>query len=239
MMVNSNQVIFWMLFHVYSQPELLSQLRNEIEPYVKIDTMPATQFANKQPRKLSMNTKALMNDCPLLQATFLETMRVDSLSSSVKRVLEDITVTESLQDAEKQGRSVAYTYRIPKGEVLWFPHAVHQTDERYWSSPHEFEPRRFWVQEKEQQNEDGKRSAKNEMGKLRVDYKTMKVWGGGSTMCKGKSFAEAEVTMFTAAIFTMWDIEAVGGRWKHPGQTTSGGTAKPLRQTRVRLRPRF
>ena len=239
MMVNANQVIFWMLFHVYSQPELLSQLRAELAPYVKMETRSLShQLPIKQPPKVSIDLKSLMNECPLLQATFFKTMRVDTLSSSVKRVMEDIIVTESLEDAELQGRSAPYTYRIPKGEVLWIPHTVHQKDGRYWPDPEKFEPRRFWVQQ-EQHNPDGKKSEKGENAKIRVEYKTTKVWGGGSTMCKGKGFAEAEVVVFASAIYSMWDIEAVDGQWKHPGQSTSGGTAQPQEETRVRLRPRF
>ena len=238
MMVNANQVIFWMLFHVYSQPELLSQLRAEIEPYVKMEALAPTQLLTKQPPKLSIDMKSLMNNCPLLQATFLETMRVNSLASSVKQVMEDIIITESSEDAEHQGRSMPFTYLIPKGEVLWLPHAVHQKDGRYWPKPEKFEPQRFWVQQEGKQNKGGKEREKGDKEKIRVDYKTMKVWGGGSTMCKGKGFAEAEVIVFTAAILVMWDIEAVDG-WKHPGQSTGGGTAQPLKETRVRLRQRF
>ena len=238
-MVNANQVIFWMLFHVYSQPGLLSDIRSEIEPYVKIGTLSPSQLPIKQPPKLSINMKSLMKDCPLLNATFLETMRVDTLFSSVKQVMEDIIITESPGDAEVQGRSTPYTYRIPKGEVLWLPNTIHQKDRRYWSDPEKFEPRRFWVQQDEQQKKGDKTGQESGAANVRVDYKTMKVWGGGMTMCKGKGFAEAEVIMFTAAIFAMWDIEAVDGQWKHPGQSTGGGTAQPLKQTRVRLSPRF
>lgn len=216
-----------MVFHVYSEPELLEQIRQEISAFVKVEDSKSS-FPIKPPVRLSIDIRRLQKECPLLEATFFETMRLNTLSSSTKIVQQDFTMTESLADAQMQGRSMPYTYLFRKGDLILVPHALHQDDVRYWPEPEKFEPRRFWVENEKREGP----------GRPSVEYKTMKVWGGGASMCKGRGFAEAEVIVFAAAIFAMWDIEPVDGVWKNPGHASSGGTAKRKKDIRVRLRRR-
>ena len=72
---------------------------------------------------------------------------------------------------------------------------------------------------------------------VRVDYGTMKVWGGGKNMCKGKTFAEREVVLFAAAILMQWEIVPVadGGKWVHPGRYIGAGAVSPRKDVRVRM----
>ena len=233
MMVNANQVIFWLLFHAYSSPTLLADLRAEISPYVKVEPI-QSQLSVKPPPKVTIDIKALQHSCPLFQASFLETMRVNTLSTSTKTILEPFSITESPSDAQIQGYQVPRTYEFRRPQdILWVAHAVHQKDPRYWTEPLSFQPKRFFADDFE---------SARQQGKLGVDYKTMKVWGGGPSMCKGKGFAEGEVAVFAAAILTLWDVEKVGdgGKWVDPGRKTGGGTAQPINNIRVRLsRRRF
>ena len=227
MMVNANQVIFWLLFHVYSTPSLLRDLRTEISPFVEADKSDA-ELSMKSPPKVTIDMKGLQQSCPLFQAVFLETMRFNSLSSSTKKIVEPFSVTESSVDADIQGHEVPRTYGFRANEILWVPHAVHQKDQRYWPNPMSFNPKRFFADDYDEARKDGK---------LGVDYRTMKVWGGGASMCKGKGFAEGEVAVFAAAILMLWDVEKIGddGQWLDPGRHVGGGTAQPVREVRVRL----
>ena len=205
-----NQVIFWMLFHLYSNSSLLAKVREELEPYVTPSDISSP--AGQQSPKISINLKSLQSDCPLLSAAFLETMRLNSLSQSTKTILQDFSVTESIEDAQMQGHAHPHTYDFKKGDILWLPHAVHQKDTRFWPEPDTFDPNRFLVRPDEKDGEDAR---------LGVEYKTMKVWGGGGTMCKGKAFAEGEVAIFVAAILMVWDCEKIGdgGQWIDPGRS--------------------
>jgi len=204
----------------------LKAIREEIEPFVKIDR-PTSELPIKPAPHLSIDIHGLKNNCPLLNGTFLETMRLNTLNASVREVMEDLTITESVEDALIQGHPEPRTYRIPKGEIVWLPHAVHQRDSRYWKDPDTFNPRRFWVVDEKDPK------------KIEVDYRTLKVWGGGPTVCKGRKFAEVEVITFSSAIISMWEMEPVQGHWIHPGKTTGGGSAMPKKDVRVRMRRRF
>ena len=43
-------------------------------------------------------------------------------------------------------------------------------------------------------------------------------------MCKGRAFAQKEALFFTAAIISMWDMEAAGGGpWKMPRSKPATG----------------
>ena len=58
-------------------------------------------------------------------------------------------------------------------------------------------------------------------------------------MCKGRAFAFKECMMFTAAIISMWDIEAAGGGpWKMPRHKRATGVYSTNDDTRVWLKRR-
>jgi hypothetical protein len=76
-----------------------------------------------------------------------------------------------------------------------------------------------------------------------ISYRTMKVWGGGREVCKGKKFAEGEVLLFAAAILHFWDMTPINvfgqeTSWKHPGRKDAAGATKPKGNLRVRMRRR-
>ncbi len=71
---------------------------------------------------------------------------------------------------------------------------------------------------------------------LTVSYTTQ---GGGVNMCKGRAFAVKEILIFTAAIFTFYDIEpAGGGPWKLPSYGRAAGTKRPVGGMKVWIRRR-
>ena len=104
MNVNANSVIFWMIWHVYSQPDLLAKIRKEIEQYVKLSPAPKSELPIREPDRLSIDMEALMRSCPLLKATYFETMRFEVGSISYKSIAGDFTVVESAEDASLAGR---------------------------------------------------------------------------------------------------------------------------------------
>jgi len=227
MNVNANQVIFWLVWYIFSDPSLLQEIRREIRPYVKFREQNGTGLPIRESPKLAVDLPDLWNKCPLLKGAFFETMRLEAASTSYKTIEEDFVVTESEDDARILGKTQPDRYLLPKGELLCIPHGAHQSDDRYWRDPHRFDPRRFWVKDTDEK----------EAGEIKVDYGTMKVWGGGKQMCKGKTFAEREVVLFVAAIVMCWEIEPVsnGGKWVHPGRIPGAGAVQPKHDVRVRM----
>lgn len=247
MNVNANQIVFWLLWYVYSARNLLQEIRAEIAPHVTIKKPPPTGLPVKEAPRLEIDVEALWTKCPLLKGAFLETMRLESHSMSFKQVMRDFVVTESSEDARLLGKHDPQGYILRKGEVVCIPHGVHQSDERYFRDPDRFDPRRFWSKDPNADQQideanDGPQQHQRQIEKaqhqhIRVDYGTMKVWGGGKHICKGKTFAEREVVLFAAAILMQWDIAPAGdgGKWVHPGRKPGAGTASPRHDVRVRL----
>ncbi|PVH84582.1 cytochrome P450 [Cadophora sp. DSE1049] len=216
LMVNANKVNFWMLLHIISSPKLLSAIQEEITPFAKFS--PDTE-------QLKLDIDSLMKQCPLLKATFFETMRFYTSGVSYKKVLQDVTLTESAEDAATFGKPIPQTYHIAKGNFLVIPHAVMQMDPRIWDQPTEFNPHRFLVPDETSPD------------KMRAEMGHLHSFGGGTSVCKGRFFAEREVLIFTAGLLVTWNFSPVdGGKWKIPGKSYNGtGSANPKGNVRVRM----
>lgn len=101
-------------------------------------------------------------------------------------------------------------------------------DPAYFTSPNTFNPERFLTTD--------------ENGNTSVDPKTIRPYGGGPSMCKGRVFAERECLAFVAGILMYWDIEPVAkkgeekGKWKIPGMIKTSAVCLPDEETRVRFK---
>jgi cytochrome P450 len=232
-----------MLWHIYPDRRLLAEIRQEIDRYVKV-VSPKSELPIAEPDHLDMDMEGLYRSCPLLKASYFETMRLDVQGTTYKSVTADFTVTESPEDAAIVGKSKPRTYKLSKGQFVCVPHSVHQRDARYFKDPAAFNPKRFYVIDKENPDE------------IAVEMGTMHPFGGGPNMCKGKlfhamrefafvrtclpddlgqHFAEREVLAFAAAILATWDMEPVDGKWVHPGAKQGSGTVNPVKDVRVRM----
>jgi hypothetical protein len=242
--VNANQVTFWMIFHIFANPTLLSEIRAEIEPHVKL----RQEDGNKGQPSLDIDLPSIRKHCTLLQGAFLETMRWESGAMLFRYVNEDFTLTESAEDARIFNHDAPQTYVFKKGEYIVLPHGTHQMDERYFPNPESFDARRFWTEKGQKSQKGDQLFEENDTEaeakeRVKVEYKTMLPWGGGASMCKGRKFAESEVLIFVAAVITCWDIEYIdeSGKpkpWKHPGHKGGSGAVVPATDVRVRLRRR-
>ena len=259
MNVNAPVVIFWMVWYIFSNPALLKEIREEISPYFKIrnpDSAAVSGF--KEQPKVEIDLDGLRKKCPLLQGTFMETTRLETAGTSFKYLSDDIVLEESEEDALLFGRAKddRQKYILKKGEYVVVPHSFHQNDERYFENPQTFDARRFWVRKHQHSKNTEKEDASED--EITVSYKTMKPWGGGNEICKGRKFAEGEVVLFAAAVVMFWDMEPVDekpwyaglgedvggvlkidgkkGTWKHPGHSLGAGALQPKRMGECRVR---
>lgn len=114
---------------------------------------------------------------------------------------------------------------MQKGEYATIPHDLHMRDPRYFKDPATFDPERFIVH--------------NTDGSMTTDIGTIRPYGGGTSMCKGRIYAEKEVLSLVAGILAYWDIEPVGkAGWKIPEQAKTTAVSRPIHDTRVRIKRR-
>ncbi|KXT10768.1 hypothetical protein AC579_2324 [Pseudocercospora musae] len=214
---NSNTLVFWMINRIYADPFLLKKLRQEISPYITIVKDDSTSLPITSPPRISnIEVDGLVNNCPLLKSTYIECLRVDTASWSLKVVKQDFV----LQSRDKE-ESQAWLLR--KGDYAHAAHDLHNTDPKYWEDPMTFKADRHIKYDED---------AKKEM----VEMGSIRPYGGGASMCKGRAFALKESLLFTAAIISMWEIEPAGGhgkRWKIPKHRKATGVYGTNEVTRV------
>ena len=74
---------------------------------------------------------------------------------------------------------------------------------------------------------------------MTVDAKSLRPYGGGTTMCKGRIFAERECMAFVAGMLVLWDIQPVGTKgWRIPGHIKTSAVCLPKGDTKVWIRRR-
>ena len=200
---NSNTLVFWMINRICSNPSLLAKVRKEIAPYVKA-VQPKQEFPVPEPPRLdSFDIDSLCNNCPLLKSCYVECLRVDTASWSLKVIKQDFVLQSRAKDA--QG------WLLKKGQYAHAAHDLHNTDPSYFDNPD------VWKADRHVKYDEAEKKATVDLGSIRP-------YGGGTSMCKGRAFAFKECMAFAAAIIALWDIEPAGGKeWKMPSHRKATG----------------
>jgi len=230
---NSNFLVFWLLLRILSTSNLASRIRAEMADYIEVSTPPQV-FGILESPNLKIDEKGLATSCPLLKACYIECLRLDSAPWSIRNVLKDFTVTESLDDAliSSNGKSGGKpnTYVLKAGTYADVPWDLHFTDPRYFPAPGRYIPERHLrkpayaptglsaphserlVQQRSNatpqmssivDESEGDAKHKN----MSAEWGTVRPYGGGSSMCKGRLFAEREVLACVAGMLVLWDFE--------------------------------
>lgn len=124
-LANTIPTIFYLLVHIYHDPNLLSDIRNEL----------ATQGLLGTPEEIAQTPKLLSMPelCPLLHSTFQELLRVHALGTSARYILDDVMLDDR--------------FLLQKGMIVQMPMAVMHSDPTAWGDDvNEFQPRRFLKQ---------------------------------------------------------------------------------------------
>ncbi|KAG4034067.1 hypothetical protein MFRU_003g00430 [Monilinia fructicola] len=226
LVVNSTLLVYWHLLYILSVPDLVDRIRAEISPYATITPGEKIGSFAEAPH-LNISHEDLSKKCPLFKSTYLEALRLSSQPASIRTVEKDITLTNALsnKDAEKTSADI---YILHKNEYVTLPHDLHMRDPSYFTSPNTFNPERFLTTD--------------ETGKMTASPQTIRPYGGGPSMCKGRVFAERECLAFVAGVLIYWDIEPAPekgekkGKWKIPGMVKTSAVCLPDKDTRVRIK---
>ncbi|KAF3769506.1 cytochrome P450 [Cryphonectria parasitica EP155] len=220
---NANPVVFWVLWRVYSQPDgLLARIRKEIAPFVVLEK-PAIGFGaafESATRIESIDIEGILNKCPLLKASYIETLRLDFDGWNFKYIREDTVVGD--KEGEKFFlRAGTYAHLATQ---LWNTDPSVYDDPEVWRAERHIRP-----------NATGGTAGQESV----IDIGDLRPYGGGEAICNGQDFAVQEVLLFSAALIAMYDIEPVGGGpWKLPRREKSAGALYPTSPARVWIRSR-
>lgn len=131
MNANANPLIFWMLCRIYSNPDLLARVRDEIAPFVVPEKI-AVEFGGifDTPRRIeSIDLDGLMNKCPYLKASYVESLRLDLSAWSFKNVQEDTVVSD------RAGTENAQKFLLRAGTYAHGAFELHHTDPLAYEDP--------------------------------------------------------------------------------------------------------
>lgn len=121
-LVNTVPAAFWMLLLVYSRPDLLNDIRIELDSVVtKTDDNDLVRY---------LDITLLKTNCPLLTSTFQEVLRYRSIGNLARRVTQDTVLNNQ--------------WLLKKDCLIQMPSRVIHTDFNVWGADaDEFNPKRF------------------------------------------------------------------------------------------------
>ncbi|KAH7413760.1 cytochrome P450 [Phaeosphaeria sp. MPI-PUGE-AT-0046c] len=138
----------------------------------------------------------IRDSCPLINSVWRETMRHIAPMTSARVVLEDTILSD--------------TYLLRKGNVVQIAGAAVHFDENIWGpDAASFNPHRFvhnWNGVKSGVPVDSKASA--------VHPAAYRCFGGGTSLCPGRHFAQMEITSLAAVLAMGFDFEPLRGQEK-------------------------
>ena len=123
-LANTVPSVFYMMVHIYSDPVLLSEVREELEDSAVFSSPKASEMCVRIMK---------VREAGLLHSIFQEILRFHALGASARYVREDTILDDR--------------YLLKKGMVVQMPMAVMHQDPLAWGEDvHEFDPRRFLKQ---------------------------------------------------------------------------------------------
>ena len=232
-LINSVPTTFWLLYHIFSSPDLLASIREELSS--AITTTPdsdGTACTNIPVHKLQ-------GTCPLLTATYKEVLRHRTHSSSSRYVRHDTLLDNH--------------YLLKKESIIQIPSAVIHTNPELWGADaKEFNPRRFLKADSSAfSSSSSLASLGNESSTASAEERpntgaalkkaSFRAFGGGATLCPGRHFATSSILAVVSMLVMRFDITPVSGKWgemKQAGDRLASTLPPPARDIRVVIKER-
>ena len=208
LVTNIHILTFWMIAFVFGDPDLLSALRAEL------DALPLVSAPDGLAEDiLTINTASILQRCPLLNSTWLETLRVSSSSISSRSVLADTPLPNG--QLLKEG-----------AQILISAGAIHRSPSVWGPDAASFNPRRFLDE-----------------GALATSRRAALLpFGGGTAYCPGRHLVRDQVLCLIVALVVGFDVTEAGRdglRVPDMGRSLSVEVVRPpVRGLRVHFRRR-
>lgn len=186
---NSTPSTYLSLVRILSIPGLIDEIRKEIQAS-GLPTTPAADLHKIIPAQLT-----------LLRSCYFETIRMHTVSASIREVLEDTEVVTKPDSTSSEGE--AHTYTLKKGGVVNMPSSMLHYNPDFNPDPEKFMPKRF--------------VSKEQGGLGQKTATSTRSFGGGASYCPGRIFAERQIVGYLAIIISTFDIWIDNeGSWQLP-----------------------
>ncbi|KIW91967.1 uncharacterized protein Z519_06949 [Cladophialophora bantiana CBS 173.52] len=184
---------FWILANIISRPDLLAQIRNEIESAIH----------DNDDGSRNINLSIIETSCPLLVSTYRESLRLIGNLASLRYVLRDTVIGQ---------------HHLRKDSIIQVAGIIIHHDPQTWGQDSDqFNPRRFIKgqvsatnADQEQSELDLKEPAATQLPPG-VPSAAFRLFGGGSVVCPGRHFAQSEILAFVAYLLMAFEISAPDG----------------------------
>ncbi|UPK93305.1 hypothetical protein LCI18_004240 [Fusarium solani-melongenae] len=163
---------------------------------------------------ISMDIPGLCRSCQFLKACIFETYRMANDPAVIRRVERTITT----RDGELE-------YQLQAGSFISMPTSLTNSNPAIFADPDKFIPERFLERNPT-------------TGSMAARYGTLRPWGMGSSICKGRTFAQKHMKVVGAAIISLWDIEPASGTWEIPVMIPGSSAKRPAKDIRVVIKRR-
>ncbi|KAK5016151.1 hypothetical protein LTR39_002231 [Cryomyces antarcticus] len=229
-LVNAAPTCFWLLVQIFSRPWLLAEVRGEVMHCV-------SQESDGIAIVRTINVKRLVRECPMFNSTYREVLRFTASIASSRLALADTVISSAKGDS----------YLLKKGSVIQIQGGVIHADASVWGEDvKEFKPRRFLASPSAHPSavsagaDEKHQTAAPEPKKLHPA--AFRAFGGGSTLCPGRHFAQVEILSFVALFVAGFDVTAVDGALVVAPEKEETriplGIQKPLTDIDVRVKRR-
>lgn len=189
--VNTAPATFWLLFYIFSHPEVLEDCRREVGKIIRDST-------EEGHPKRTLDITGTKRNYPTLTSTYQEVLRQRTLGTEVRQVMRDTILDD--------------TYLLKKGATVIIPSLVMHTDPAVWGPDAlEFNHKRFTSKAGSSSSSQQQKEAVK-----RPSAKAYRVYGGGSTLCPGPHFATTEILATVVMFIMRYDLSPVEGRWVAP-----------------------
>lgn len=211
--VNASGTMFWIINEIFSRPELVSKMREEIRENALVGHG-------------ALSAEKLRKACPQLFSAYRETTRLYVPSASARLVTEDTIIAD--------------TWLLRKGAIAQLSGDTIHRDKDIWGPDADvFNPDRFlYSLSGSKTNSDG--SVPD--GKAHfIHPAAFRSFGGGASWCPGRHMAANEILGLAAILIMGFEIEPVNGTaWMPPADVLriSIAVMKPLAPVEVRMKVR-
>lgn len=178
---------FWCALDIFSRPQLLQEVRQELEKAMSDD--------ESGTRKISLAT--IKSSCPLFVSCFRESLRLIGNLASIRLVMRDTMVGKQYL----KGNSLIQVAGC----------VVHQDPKTWGDDSRVFNPRRFFKSSGNPQatevlvDDDPEEPGASQMPHG-VPGAAYRLFGGGSVICPGRHFAQSEILGFVAYLIVAFEI---------------------------------